>query len=302
MKKAAIGLNIGLTTALLLVLLMSSQNSNTLSGDGAQRVLPQIIKPMDLNRPFDFAGEAVPLDNFDARERLDRELTVNTYWQSSTMLAMKSTRRYFPTIERILKEEGVPEDFKYLAVAESSLRNAVSSAGAKGVWQFMRDTGRGYGLEINEEVDERYHLEKATRSAARYLKDYHRRFGSWTLAAAAYNMGGPRLGSEMEKQRAANYYELNLNEETARYVFRVIALKEILRRPRDFGFFLEEEDYYPALDRTRTVTVSGPIASWGDFARQNGCNYRLLKIYNPWLISDKLANADKKTYEIKVPE
>lgn len=298
----AIWLNIGLTGALLLVLLMSSQSSKLLTGAEPARVLPQVVKSMDLNRNFDFAGEQVPLDNFDARERLDRELTVNTYWQSSTILSMKSTVRYFPTIERILREEGVPEDLKYLAVAESSLRNAVSSAGAKGIWQFMRETGKGYGLEVTEEIDERYHLEKATRAAANYLRDYYKRFGSWTLAAAAYNMGGPRLGSEMEKQRAQNYYELNLNEETARYVFRIIAIKEILSRPRDFGFYLEDEDFYPALNKFHTVTVNGAVPNWGDFARENGTNYRMLKIYNPWLISDKLINSAKKTYELKIPD
>lgn len=299
MLKTTIWLNLLLTSGLLVLLLTASQKSD--QAPAPEQALPQIVKPMDLNRPFDFAGEAVPMDNFDARERLDRELTVNTYWHSSTILALKSTLRYFPDIERILAEEKVPDDLKYLAVAESSLRNAVSSAGARGIWQFMRDTGRGYGLEITDEIDERYHLEKATRAAAAYLRDYHRRFGSWTLAAAAYNMGGPRLGSEMEKQRAQTYYDLNLNEETARYVFRVIALKEIVRRPRDFGFYLESEDYYPPIDY-HTVNITGPVASWADFAREHGASYRLLKVLNPWLISDRLTNSAGKTYQVKVPK
>lgn len=264
--------------------------------------LPQVIKSVNLDRKFEFAGEPVPTDNFDVRERLDRELLHNAYWQSSTILNIKSTYRYFPIIEKILKENDVPDDFKYLAVAESSLRNAVSSAGARGIWQFMSNTAKGYGLEVSEEVDERYHIEKATAAFCKYIKDYKRRFGSWTTAAGSYNMGGTKMAKEIELQRSKNYYDLNLNSETSRYVFRVIAFKTILEDPRNFGFHLEANEGYPPLDNYKEVEVSGPVANWGDFAIEHGTTYRMLKVFNPWLIGYQMANKEKKTYIIKIPK
>lgn len=263
--------------------------------------LPQIIKPVNLDRSFDFAGEQVPMNNFDARERLDRELLVNSYWHSSTVINLKNTFKYFPIIEKILAENGVPEDFKYLAVAESNLRNETSPAGAKGIWQFMKDSGKYYGLEINSEVDERYHIEKATEAACKYIKGHKKRFGSWTLAAAAYNMGGTRLEREMKNQRASNYYDLNLNLETARYVFRLIAIKEIYSNPQNFGFFVTQEDGYAPLDDYSIVEVNTAVENWGDFAVENNISYRMLKVFNPWLISTRLTNRSRKTYEIKIP-
>ena len=241
------------------------------------------------------------MDNFDVRERLDRELLVNTYLHATTLLHIKNTYKYFPLIEKILSTNGLPDDFKYLAVAESSLRNAVSPAGARGIWQFMKNTGEYYGLEINEEVDERYHIEKATEAACKYLSDYKKQFGNWTLAAAAYNMGGPRLKKEMQLQRANNYYDLNLNDETSRYVFRVVAIKEVLQNPDAFGFYLEPNEGYPPLSNYKTVEVKEAIENLGDFALQHGTTYRMLKVYNPWLISSKLSNKTRKTYEIKIP-
>lgn len=264
-------------------------------------ILPQIIKPVDLNKPFSFAGEPLPMDNFDVRERLDRELTVNTYWHSSTLLNIKSTYKYFPVMEKILAEHGVPDDFKYLAIAESNLRNVTSPAGAKGVWQFLEYIGEHYGLEINNEVDERYHIEKATAAACEYIKDHYRDFGNWTLTAAAYNMGGPRLERELEQQRADSYYDLNLNIETGRYVFRIVAIKEIVSNPRNFGFYLEEDQAYPPLTDYEIVQVNTAIENLGDFAAEHGTSYRMLKVYNPWLISHRLTNRARKTYEIKVP-
>ncbi|MCB0571876.1 MAG: transglycosylase SLT domain-containing protein [Phaeodactylibacter sp.] len=264
--------------------------------------IPQVIKPVDLNRPFDFAGEPLPMDNFDVRERLDRELLVNTYWHSTTILNIKNAYKYFPTIERILKEQGLPEDFKYLAVAESSLRNEVSSAGARGFWQFMRGASGDFGLEVNDEVDERYHLEKSTLAACEFLKGLYKRFGSWTMAAAAYNVGAARLAREASEQRATNYYDLNLNSETSRYVFRLVAIKEIMGHPNDFGFYIEKEDRYPPLEDYKTVTVDGPVANWGDFAVEHGTSYRMLKVYNPWLVDSKLTNRSGKTYEIRLPK
>ena len=309
MKNVLKWYNIALAALLTVILLtsLSQQTPSALSGgeptaDNPSTGLPQRVQPVNLDRPFSFAGESVPTDNFDVRERLDRELLVNSYWHSSTLLAIKLSRRYFPIMEPILREEGVPDDFKYLAVAESSLRNAISPAGARGLWQFMSNTGSAYGLEINDEVDERFHVEKATRAACKYIKDYHKRFGSWTLAAAAYNMGGSRLSSSLSEQQAQNYYDLHLFEETLRYVFRVIALKEILADPAGFGFQLEDQDYYPAMDQYREVQVAGPVKSWPEFARANGTSYRMLKVYNPWLRTSSLKNKTGKTYVVQVPE
>ena len=264
--------------------------------------IPQVIKAVDLSKPFDFAGEPLPMDNFDVAERLDRELLVNTYWHSNTILNIKNAYKYFPVIERILKENGIPEDFKYLAVAESSLRNEVSPAGARGIWQFMNGTAEQYGLETNREVDERYHLEKSTQAACELLKDYYRRLNSWTLTAAAYNAGLSRISREMEEQRAETYFDLNLNAETSRYVFRLVAIKEILSRPQDFGFYLDTDERYPPLEDYRVVEVDTAIDNLGDFAREQGTSYRMLKVYNPWLMDSKLPNRSGKTYEIKIPQ
>lgn len=263
--------------------------------------IPQVIEPVDLDKPFDFAGEPLPMKSFDVRERLDNELTINTYRHGNTLLNIKKSYRYFPVIEAILKEHGLPEDLKYIAVAESDLSNATSPAGAKGFWQFMSSTGRYYGLEINSEVDERYHLEKATEAACKYLKDYYERFGSWSLAAAAYNMGGTRLSKELKIQNATTFYDLNLNQETMRYLFRLVAMKELMKDPRKFGFYLEPSDGYPELNDYRAIEVNGAIENLGDFAAEHQTSYREIKIYNPWLISSKLTNSARKTYLIKIP-
>ncbi len=270
--------------------------------DVSDKQLPQTVHSIDLDKPFSFAEERVPTDIFDIRERLDRELLRSAYWHSNTVLNLKRARRFFPVIERILAENEVPADFKYLAVAESDLSNAVSPAGAKGVWQFMKGTGREYGLEVNNEVDERYHLEKSTTAACKYLKSLKKRFGSWTMAAAAYNMGGSRLNREANVQRGASYYDLNLNQETARYVFRILALKEIMSDPEAFGFFIDEKDKYPPLDSFYEVEVKEGIPNLGDFAQKYGISYRQLKVYNPWLISSKLTNKSKKTYQVRIPK
>lgn len=264
--------------------------------------LPQVIQSVSLDKPFDFADEALPMNNFDVRERLDRELLTNTYWHSTTLQHIKSTYKYFPIIEKILMQNDMPDDFKYLAVAESSLRNATSPAGAKGIWQFMKSTAEYYGLEINSEVDERYHIEKATEAACKYLRDYYKQFGNWTLSAAAYNMGGPRLKKEMEVQRANNFYDLNLNQETDRYIFRLVAIKEILKNPEKFGFYLEEGEGYKPLTDYKIVEVNSSIPNLGDFAQEHGTTYRMLKVYNPWMLDSKLTNRSGKTYEIKIPK
>jgi peptidoglycan lytic transglycosylase D len=264
-------------------------------------VLPQTIKSIPIDKVFSFAGEEVPIDNFDVYERLDRELLRNAYYHSSTVLSLKRSKRYFPVIEKILAENGIPEDFKYLAVAESDLSNAVSPAGAKGVWQFLRTTGKAFGLESNSEIEERYHLEKSTEAACEYLKSLHNKFGNWTMAAAAYNMGETKLRKEKNIQRTENYFDLNLNQETSRYVFRILALKEIMSNPGDYGFLIEESEKYAPIDNYETIEINGVIANWGDFANEHETTYRMLKVYNPWLVSSKLTNKNKKVYEVRVP-
>lgn len=282
-------------------LLFSSYAGEENPGKG-NKLISQVIEAIRPNTPsFSFAGEALPMNNFDVRERLDRELTVNAYWHSSTLQNIKNSARFFPTIEKILAENGIPEDFKYLAVAESSLTNASSPAGAKGIWQFMERSAEAYGLEVNREIDERFHLEKSTEAACKFLKDYYEQFDSWTLAAAAYNMGAPSLKSELEAQRMSSYYDLNLNAETSRYIFRIVAVKEILSNPKKYGFYLETEDLYPPLDNYATVTVDTTIENLGDFAMKYGTTYRMLKVYNPWLLSSSLPNSSRRTYELKIP-
>jgi hypothetical protein len=268
----------------------------------AVRSLPQLIEAIDLDRPFTFAGEPVPTQNVDVRERLDRELIVNSYRHSVTILNIKNAHKYFPLMEPILERNGIPVDLKYIAVAESDLQNAVSPSGARGIWQFMGAMAGHYGLEISSEVDERYHVEKATQAACEYLLDVHRRFDNWTLAAAAYNLGETRLADELENQRVDSYYDLNLNEETSRYVFRLIALKEIINNPGQFGFHLTDQDKYPPLGDYRIVRVDGPVPNLADFAREHGTTYRLLKVYNPWLRTSRLSNPRRKVYEIKIPD
>ena len=263
--------------------------------------LPQLVRPIDLSGPFTFAGHQLPMDNFDVRERLDLELMRNAYFHRNTLLLLKRKARYFPVIEKILAEEGVPEDLKYLAAAESTLTEAVSPAGAKGVWQFMAPTGRAYGLEINDEVDERFHLEKATRAAAAYLKDYYEQFGDWNKVAAAYNMGGPNLKKWLDRQRAEELYDLDINQETMQYLFRIVALKAIMERPEDFGYSVPAEDRYPVLDDYRLVTVDSSIANLGDFAREQGTTYRMLKLYNPWLVTGTLTVSRGNSYDLRIP-
>ena len=252
--------------------------------------------PQDL----DFAGEKVPLNDPDILERADREFLVNTYWQSNGILLIKRSKKYFPIIEPILKEEGVPDDFKYLAVIESGLQNVVSPAGARGFWQIMKDTGKELGLEVNDNVDERYHLEMATRAACKYLKESKEKFGSWTLAAAAYNAGNAGINRELERQQASDYYDLLLGQETGRYMFRILALKEILSNPESFGFNVAEEHMYQHIP-TKPEVVDYEIDDLAAFAKARNINYKILKIHNPWLREAHLNNKSRKRYEIDIP-
>ncbi len=215
---------------------------------GEERTLPQVVKGVTLKDAYNFAGEALPMDNFDVRERLERELLRNAYFHSNTVLIIKRTKRYFPLIEQILKEEGLPEDLKYLAVAESDLEMVTSPAGARGLWQFMPAVARQYGLEVNNEVDERYHAEKSTRAAAKFLRGYYRQFSTWQYVAAAYNMGEGNMRKFQKAQTPESYFDLNINQETMRYLFRIVAIKEIIENPTSFGFYVDKKDFYPALD------------------------------------------------------
>jgi membrane-bound lytic murein transglycosylase D len=267
-----------------------------------QRAFNDNYKVFSLTLPNEltFCGEPVPMERLDVRERLDRELLVNTYWQSNTLLAHKRTARWFPLIEEVLRREGVPDDMKYLAVIESGLSNVVSPAGAAGYWQFMKETAISHGLEVNAEVDERCNVERATVAACKYLKEAKARHGSWALAAAAYNLGQGGVDKQLARQKQDNYFDLHLTEETSRYVFRIMAMKEIIRDPERYGFHLRKKDLYPPYI-TRTMEVTGPIEDLADFALRQNTNYRTVKMLNPWLRDTKLTNREGKSYTILLP-
>ncbi len=248
-----------------------------------------------------FAGEPMPLERFDVRESLDRELLVNSYFHSQTLRLIKLAPRYFTIIEPILKEKGIPNDFKYLAVAESSLNpRAVSPARAIGFWQFLSGTAGDYGLEVNREVDERYHVEKSTYAACDYMLDAYEKYGSWTLVAASFNAGMRGIDRQLERQKADDYYDLLLVSETSRYVFRIAALKLILQNPEKYNLIVNNEDKYPVIP-VKEVEVSGPVEDFADFAHQHNINYKLLKDFNPWLRQAYLTNSSGKKYTIKIP-
>lgn len=258
-------------------------------------------KALKIPEYLTFAGEKVELNKTDIRERIDRELLVNTYWQSNALLWFKRTNKYFPVIEPILKEKGVPDDFKYLSVIESDLRNVTSPAGARGMWQMLAGAGRENGLEINKNVDERYHLEKATEAACDYLIKAKERLGSWTLAAAAYHAGNYGIEKQLKKQMVDNYYDVLMGENTERYVPRIVAAKEILSHPEKYGFEFDKDDLYK-LGPTYVVQVDTVITDIAVFAKGFDTNYKELKMYNPWLRENKLNNKTRKMYEIQIPK
>ena len=247
-----------------------------------------------------FAGENVPLDRFYVREALDREIMACTFMHSMSILMFKRSNRWFPVIEPILKKNGIPDDFKFLAVAESNLANVVSPAKAEGYWQFLKSTGQQYGLEINDNIDERYHMEKATEAACAYFKAAFEKFKSWTLVAASYNRGTDGLTRAVENQQVNNYYDLFLNDETSRYIFRIIAIKEVYNNPVRYGFYLRQTDFYPQIP-TKTVTIDSPIPNLIVFAKSLSINYRILRELNPWIQNYTLPNNSGKTYTFKVP-
>lgn len=247
-----------------------------------------------------FAGERVPLETFYVREALDRELIVNMYHHSNTLLSIKRAGRYFPVIEPILKQYGVPQDFKYLCVIESGLTNVTSPAKAQGYWQFMKTTGQKYGLLITDEVDMRNDIEASTVAACKFLRDLHDHLGSWTAAAAAYNCGEAGLRSRMSRQSQQQYYDTQLNSETGRYVYRILAIKTIFQHLPDYGFNIRESDLYSPIPYD-TVTLTGQNVDLYAFASQQGTTYMMLRMLNPWLQTDKLVNKANRTYTVRLP-
>lgn len=247
-----------------------------------------------------FADEPVPMEQADVLERFEREIYVNVYWQSNMILLMKRAGKYLPTIEKILQEQGVPDDFKYLAMTESGLMNVASPAGARGFWQIMPGTAKDYKLEVSDDVDERYHLEKSTLVACKYLKSAYSKFGNWTSVAASYNIGITGIRKRKEEQNQSNYYNLYLVEETSRYLFRILAFKEIFENPGKYGFELTEKDKYK-LPLFRELKVTQSINSLANWAIQHNSTYKDLKIHNPWLRSQKLKIEKNQDYIIKLP-
>lgn len=286
--------------ATAMLLFMNYSSEAPVSDLNDHKILPQIVQAPNINKQFDWSGEIVPFSG-DARELLDRELLSNSYYHSNMIQYIKLANRYFTMIENILRENGIPDDFKYLAVAESGLRNVTSSASAKGLWQFMTPAAKERGLEVNDEVDERYHAEKATRAAAQYILYLKKRFGSWTNAAAAYNMGPTAFARRQREQGQDNYYDLLLNQETTRYVFRLIAIKEIMSAPEAFGYFIDNAEKYPPLNNYYEVKVDKSVSNWNTFAAENGTTLRQLKRYNPWIRDSKLT-VIKNEYMVRIPQ
>ncbi len=260
------------------------------------------FKAVYIPNKVSFAGEEMPLHRFDVKEALDRELLSNAYFHSQTIRYIKMAPRYFPIIEPILKKNGIPNDFKYLAVAESGFNpRAVSPARAVGFWQLLEGTATDYGLEINSEVDERYHIEKATNAACAYLKDAYKKFGTWTLVAAAYNRGMTGIQRQMDKQEQEDYYDLLITTETARYVYRIVALKLILENPEKYNFYISDDEKYPIIP-TKEVEITGSVSSFSDFAKKQEISYKVLKDFNPWLRENELTYSGRKRYWVKIPQ
>jgi membrane-bound lytic murein transglycosylase D len=284
---------------IILYFINNTATASNLTGED----FPQGYKIVSPEIPdyLEFGGERIPTENFEVYERMDREFLANTYWHSATILAIKRANRWFPVIEPILKKNNIPDDFKYLSIAESNLENVVSPAGATGFWQFMEAAGEKYGLEINDLVDERYNVEKSTEAACKYLKDSYDMFGSWISAAASYNMGQENTTLQRERQKATNYFNLVLNSETSRFVARIVSLKYILQDPEKYGFDIKGEDLYKPLSYYET-TLDSSVTNFPDYAKSYGINYFILKMYNPWLRDNYLKNKSRKVYTIKLPK
>jgi membrane-bound lytic murein transglycosylase D len=255
----------------------------------------------DVPENVSFAGESVPLHLPDVKERLDKELQINVYFHSNTIFLIKRANRWLPQMEKILKAHDIPEDFKYLPLIESALLNVTSPAEAVGYWQILKSSGKEYGLEINDEVDERYDPLKATEAACNYLKQAYQRFGNWTLVAASYNRGMNGLQRAIDNQQEDSYYDLFLNDETSRYVFRIVAIKEIIQNPSRYGFKINPRHVYQE-EKLRYVEVRETIKDLVSFAKKHNTNYKMIKRHNPWLRDEKLTVKKGKVYRIAVPD
>lgn len=284
-----------------IVLVFSFATTSSTSGGEkvSNSVSSNMVTGVTIPAEIDFASEKVPVEDFDVKEALERELLINSYWHSQTVLLIKKSTRYFVMIEPILKKYNLPDDFKFLALAESGFTNVTSPAGAVGFWQFIPATAKEYGLEVTDEVDERYHVEKSTEAACKYLRSSKEIYKSWTMAAASYNVGRKGLNKQIQRQYTNNYYDILLNEETSRYIFRIVALKLILNDPQKYGFNIGKDDYYQPIPYTE-VTVKAPIADLAKFAFDNGTNYKMLKMLNPWLRENFLIKS-AKSYQVKIP-
>jgi len=283
---------------LLLPLAACSNTSNQLPDS----LGTHLFTPVELPEKLTFAGEKVPMEYYDVRENLDRELLSTVYFHSQTIRYIKNAPRYFSIIEPILKSNRIPDDFKYLCVAESGFDpRAISPAKAVGMWQLLESVGKENGLEINDEVDERYHIEKSTEAACRILKSAYEKYKSWAMVAASYNGGRAALDQKIASQKADNYYDLLFVEETTRYVFRILALKLVMEDPEKYGFKINKDQLYPIIE-TKTIQINSAVKDWATFASEKGINYKTLKMFNPWLRDTFLKNPTRKTYTLKIPE
>jgi hypothetical protein len=285
----------------IIVLLEQSCSHNGNAQQPSERGPLQEINSISMPASIDFAGEDVPLNLYYVNESLERELLVNTYWHSSTLLLLKRANRWLPVIEPILKKNGIPDDFKYLAMIESNLTNSRSPAGAAGFWQFLEGTAKEYQLEVSDQVDERYHLEKATEAACRYFRRTYSKYNSWPLVAAAYNAGTKRIDDFLSRQQVDNYFDLLMAEETERYLFRILAIKLIHKNPRAYGFFPDVSRLYEPFE-FKEIQVTETIPNLVEFARSQGLSYKLLRIFNPWLRTHELTIKPGKTYTLKIPK
>jgi membrane-bound lytic murein transglycosylase D len=262
---------------------------------------PSPAVSLDIPDKVVFAGTVIPLDRYDMRERFDREQIAFAYAYASTIVTIKRANLYFPVIEPILKQNGIPDDFKYLALVESNFNTrAFSSARAAGFWQFLPETAKQYGLEVSSGIDERYHVEKSTAAACRYLKDAYGKFGDWATVAASYNAGMERISSEQTMQQVGSFFDMLLFDETSRYIFRIMAIKEILKNPQKYGFYIKRAHLYPPI-RFNEVTVTGPVQDWAEFAKSHDITYAQLKDFNVWIRGNKLENKDGNTYVVRIP-
>ena len=297
------GISFSIGLFLIAAILLYSDEFTTTAAEQPGEEFPQGYKIISPEMPsyLEFASERIPTENFEVYERMEREFLSNTYWHSSTILALKRANRWFPIIESILKKNNIPDDFKYLCIAESNLENVISPAGATGFWQFMEAAGGKYGLEINDQVDERYHVEKSTEAACKYLQDSYNIFGSWIAAAGSYNMGQEGMTLQRERQKAKNYFNLVLNAETSRFVGRIVSFKYIMKEPAKYGFDIKEEDLYKPIEYYE-VTLDSSVTNFVDYAVSLGINYFILKMYNPWLRDNYLSNKSKITYTLRLPK